>query len=167
MPPGVCTDPAETAGVAAKLRQSACQAALPQRTVLRAVVAIRSPGDVSRRSFRASRRCRRIVFSSLRSPATYSCTYRSIAPGRGEIPDQSPLPSEPPASERTPGRWPDRQSSTCAPGTLRGKEHCAIIAVIGVAIGRAPVEYARSDVVQLSAPRPGEKFLVRIFVRTL
>src|SRR5258708_35093686 len=51
-------DPAETAGGAAKLRQSAGQAALPQRTVLRAIVAIYTCGDVARRSFRAARRCR-------------------------------------------------------------------------------------------------------------
>src|SRR5262249_17910616 len=49
-------DAAETAGGAAKLRQSAGQASLPQRTVLRTIVAIHSPGDVARRNFRASRR---------------------------------------------------------------------------------------------------------------
>src|SRR5262249_50883784 len=48
-------DPAETAGVAAKLRQSASQAALPQRTVLRTIVAIHSPGDVARSNSRPPR----------------------------------------------------------------------------------------------------------------
>src|SRR5467141_2460685 len=57
-------DPAEAAGGAAKLRKSAGQAALRQRTVLRAVVAIHARGGVARRRFGAARRGRRIVFST-------------------------------------------------------------------------------------------------------
>src|SRR6266853_818150 len=53
-------NPAETAGGAAELRQSAGQAALRQRAVLRTIVAIYPPCAVARRSFRTSRRCRRI-----------------------------------------------------------------------------------------------------------
>jgi hypothetical protein len=58
-------------------------------------------------------------------------------------------------------------SRRARPGALHAKERRAIIAVIDVALGRAPVEYPRSRLVQLSALRLGEKFLVRIFGRAL
>src|SRR5258706_1984664 len=53
-------DPAETAGGAAKFLQSAGQAALTQRTVLRTIVAIYTCGDVAGGSFRAARGGRRL-----------------------------------------------------------------------------------------------------------
>src|SRR5262249_18729792 len=49
-------DSGETAGVAAKHRGPAAQAALCQRTVLRTIVAIHTPGIIARSYFSASRR---------------------------------------------------------------------------------------------------------------
>src|SRR5260370_13968009 len=57
-------DPAETAGGAAKLKQSKGQAAHRQRTVLRTIVAIETPGVVARRRLRAARRGPPLVFST-------------------------------------------------------------------------------------------------------
>src|SRR5260370_14167939 len=48
-------DPPEAASGAAKLRQPARQAANCQRTVLRTIVVIHTPGVVARRGFRAAR----------------------------------------------------------------------------------------------------------------
>src|SRR5206468_4321943 len=54
-------DPAETAGLAAKLRQTGGQATLCRCTVLRTVVAIHTSGVVARRKVRVARRWCRIV----------------------------------------------------------------------------------------------------------
>src|SRR5262249_60673608 len=48
------------------------------------------------------------------TPPTCFCRFRSLATGRGEIPDRLRQVSEPPASTAASGHWADRQSSKCA-----------------------------------------------------
>ena len=159
-------DPAEAAGRASELGQPAGQAALPQRAVLRTIVAIHARGVVTRRRFGTSRRARRIVFPSAAGGLL-------VLAGLGRLQHREtklPLGAGPLLGLRRQRRNPavgriDDQRRARA-GALEGHEHIVIGArnvALGAALG-APLaaEHFRSQPIQFGALCRGEKFLVRV-----
>src|ERR1700722_18298215 len=137
-------DSPDAAGGAAKLGQSAGQAALPQRTVLRTVVAIHAPGGVARSDFRASRRWRRIVFTAGAPRQHFLAGIGRLQKGETKIPIGASGLLRLGRQRRNPAIGRIDNSRRTRPGALRGEERRGVVGAVDLALVREPVEYCRS-----------------------
>src|SRR5262249_13106105 len=134
-------DPAETASGAAELRQSAGQAPHRQRTVLRTIVAIQTPGVVARRSLGPSRRGGWFVLSPRAARQLFLARIGRLQQRETIFPfgGRRLLSVRRERRNAAIGRIDDLGCPR--PGALRGKERRSIVGAVDFALGRETAKH--------------------------